>query len=136
MISCLIPLTPDPTFFPITLTLDPSWPHPIQELRQDALKEQQLLKKLSPEERAQSQSILASSLQFGLAIEFERSNCLRRFRLFLSEILKVMGQLDSLGQFRLIQSDLFECEAHLEEISDIMCVAVAGRRSFRGWLRA
>lgn len=96
-------------------------------MRQDSLKEQQLLKKLSPEDRAHSQSILASSLRFGLAIEFERSNYLRRFRLFLSEMLKVLGQLDGLDQFRLIQSDLFECEAHLEEICDIMCVAAAGK---------
>ena len=84
------------------------------------------MKKLGPEDRGQSQSILASSLQFGLAIEFERSNFLRRFRLFLSEILKVIGQLDGPGQFKLIQSDLFECEAHFEEICDIMCVAAAG----------
>ena len=100
----------------------------LQELRQDAIKEQQLLRKLSPEDRGQSQSVLATSLQFGLAIEFERSNFLRRFRLFLSEILKVMSQLDSPGQFRLIQSDLFECEAHLEEICDIMCIATAGKK--------
>ena len=43
-----------------------------------------------------------------------------------------MGQLDSPGQFKLIQSDLFECEAHLEEIGDIMCVATAGWW-VRGW---
>ena len=82
-----------------------------------------MLRKLNPEERGQSQSILAASIQFGLAIEFERSSHLRRFRLFLSEILKVMSQRDGPGQFKLIQSDLFECEAHLEEISDIMCIA-------------
>lgn len=72
--------------------------------------------------------MLASSLQFGLAIEFERSSHLRRFRLFLSEILKVLSQLDGPGQFRLVQSDLFECDVHLEEIGDIMCIAVAGKR--------
>ena len=42
-----------------------------------------------------------------------------------------MGQLDSPGQFKLIQSDLFECECHLEEICDIMCVATAGGWSLR-----
>jgi len=65
-----------------------------QELKQDAQKEQQLLRKLGPgEERAASQSILASSLQFGLAIEFERSDYMRRFRLFLSEVLRIMAQV-------------------------------------------
>ena len=65
-----------------------------QELKQDSQKERQLLKKLNPgEERSQSQSILASSLQYGLAIEFERSDHLRRFRLFLSEMLRVMRQV-------------------------------------------
>ena len=86
-----------------------------------------MLRKLGPgEERGHSQSILASSLQFGLAIEFERCDHVRRFRLFLSEILCVLNQLDSPGPFKFVQSDLFECEVHLEEICDIMCIAVAG----------
>ena len=65
-----------------------------RELKQDAQKEQQLLRKLGPgEERAVSQSVLASSLQFGLAIEFERSDYMRRFRLLLSEILRIVSQV-------------------------------------------
>ena len=65
-----------------------------RELKQDAQKEQQLLRKLGPgEERAASQSVLASSLQFGLAIEFERSDYMRRFRLLLSEILRIVSQV-------------------------------------------
>ena len=65
-----------------------------RELKQDAQKEQQLLRKLGPgEEKAPSQSVLASSLQFGLAIEFERSDYMRRFRLLLSEILRIMSQV-------------------------------------------
>ena len=93
------------------------------------MKEQQLLRKLGPEDRGQS--ILASSLQFGLAIEFERSNHLRRFRLFLSEVLKLLGLGGAGGgvRFRLEQSDMFECEAHVEEVCDIMCVAAAGKGS-------
>ena len=67
-----------------------------QELKQDALKEQQLLRKLpSGEERAPTQSVLASSLQYGLAIEFERSDHMRRLRLILSELLRVMSQVGS-----------------------------------------
>ena len=65
-----------------------------RELKQDAQKEQQLLRKLGPgEERVASQSVLASSLQFGLAIEFERSDYMRRFRLLLSEILRIVSQV-------------------------------------------
>ena len=98
-----------------------------QELKQDALKAQQLLKKLGPgEDKGHSQSILASSLQFGLAIEFEKSDHVRRCRLFLSEMLGLLNQLDSPGPFKFFQSDLFECEVHLEEICDIMCITVAG----------
>ena len=53
---------------------------------------------------------------------------MRRFRLFLREILGVLRQLDplALAPFKFVQSDLFECEVHLEEICDIMCIAVAG----------
>ena len=62
------------------------------QLQQDSLKEQQLLRKLTPgEERPAGQSVLAASLQYGLAIEFERSDHIRRFRLLLSELLRVMN---------------------------------------------
>ena len=29
--------------------------------------------------------------------------------------------------FKLVQSDLFECEVHLEEICDILCIAATGK---------
>ena len=64
------------------------------ELRSDALKERQLLQKLAPgEDRSQGQSVLATSMQFGLAIEYERSDHVRRVRLFLSEILRVLSKV-------------------------------------------
>ena len=64
------------------------------ELQSDALKEKQLLRKLSPgEERPAGQSVLATSMQFGMAIEFERSDPVRKFRLFLSEMLRVMSKV-------------------------------------------
>ena len=67
-----------------------------EELRQDALKEQQLYKKLSPgEERAASQSLLAASVQHGLAAEFEKSLQIRKFRLVLSEILRIMNKVST-----------------------------------------
>ncbi len=106
--------------------------HTLQELKQDARREQQLLKKLGPlEGRPPTQSVLASSLQFGLAIEFERSDYLRRFRLFLSEILRIIAQLDVSGPFKVVQSDLFECEVHLEEVGDILCLAAVGESSVK-----
>lgn len=64
------------------------------ELRSDAVKERQLLRKLGPaEERPATQSVLATSMQFGMAIEFERSDHMRRMRLFLSEILRIMSKV-------------------------------------------
>ena len=64
-----------------------------QELKQDAKKEQRLLRKLGPaEERGASQSVLAASLQESLAIEFERGDAARKMRLLLSEILRIMNQ--------------------------------------------
>ena len=64
------------------------------ELRGDAVKERQLLRKLGPgEERPAAQSILATSMQFGMAIEFERSDHLRRVRLFLSEMLRILSKV-------------------------------------------
>ena len=67
------------------------------ELQSDALKEKQLLRKLGQgEERGAGQSVLATSMQFGMAIEFERSDPMRRFRLFLSEMLRVMSKVSEL----------------------------------------
>ncbi len=106
-----------------------------RELRQDALREQQLLRKLGPgagEERGQGStsgggggnagSILASSLQYGLAIEFERSDHTRRFRLFLSEILRVMNQVCS------VLTWCFDCQrCHTDWV--FMCFHRLGVRS-------
>ncbi len=38
-----------------------------------------------------------------------------------------MNTRDGGGPFKLEQSDLFESEAHLVEICDILCVATAGK---------
>lgn len=94
-----------------------------EELRQDAQKEQQLYKKLGPgEERASSQSLLAASVQHGLAAEFEKSPQIRKFRLVLSEILRIMNKLES--PFALEASELYECDVFMDEVSDILCIAV------------
>lgn len=64
------------------------------ELKQDALKERQLLEKLHPgETRPGDGSLLASSIQRGLVTEFELSSWMRRCRLVLSELLRIMHQV-------------------------------------------
>ena len=61
-------------------------------LEQDALKEQQLRRKIGG---GSGTSILVESLQNGLALEFERSTSepSRRLRLVLSELLRIMNQV-------------------------------------------
>ena len=56
-------------------------------VQEDAIKEQQLRKKLGG--NSLTGSILAESLQTGLLLEFERSEPSRRMRLVLSEILRL-----------------------------------------------
>ena len=64
------------------------------ELKHDAVREQQLLRKLHPgENRPQEGSVLASSIPHGLVVEFERSGCMRQLRLLLSELLRIMHQV-------------------------------------------
>lgn len=67
------------------------------ELRSDALKEQRLLRKLTPNEIVKKDRVLVTSFESGrqirLAIEFERSPEERRFRLVLSELLRVITQV-------------------------------------------
>ena len=62
-------------------------------LEQDALKEQQLRRKVGGS--ASSSSVLVESLQNGLALEFERSEPSRRLRLVLSELLRIMSQVSA-----------------------------------------
>ena len=60
-------------------------------LEQDALKEQQLRRKVGG--GVGGASVLVESLQNGLALEFERSEPARRLRLILSELLRIMSQV-------------------------------------------
>lgn len=60
-------------------------------LEQDALKEQQLRRKVGG--CSVTSSVLVESLQNGLALEFERSEPSRRLRLVLSELLRIMSQV-------------------------------------------
>ena len=64
------------------------------ELKRDAVKEQQLLRKLHPgESRPREGSVLASATTHGLVVEFERSGWMRRLRLLLSELLRILHQV-------------------------------------------
>lgn len=42
-------------------------------------------------------SVLVSSLQFGLTVEFEKADNTRKFRLLISELLRVMDQVSHLS---------------------------------------
>lgn len=76
----------------------------------------------------QGDSILAQSLQSALILEFERSDANRRIRLVLSEILFIESQIQELQknqEFQIKQSDLFDSVVYMEEISYIICIALA-----------
>lgn len=93
----------------------------------DVKKEQQLRQKAG---NSQSDSVLIHNLQNGLALEFERSDCTRRLRLVLSELLFIQSQLqeltdDSNTEFLVKQSDLFDNAVYIEEICDVICIALA-----------
>lgn len=60
-------------------------------LEQDAIKEQQLRRKIGG--GVGGASVLVENLQNGLALEFERSEPARRLRLILSELLRIMSQV-------------------------------------------
>lgn len=94
-------------------------------LESDVKKEQQLRQKLGS---SQSESILIQSLQNGIALEFERSDSTRRLRLVLSELLFISSQFheQQRGQeFYMKHSDLFDNKVYVEEICDVICIALA-----------
>ncbi|KAG7188387.1 hypothetical protein KM043_008039 [Ampulex compressa] len=94
-------------------------------LETDVRKEQQVRQKLGSVQR---DSVLAQSLQSGLALEFERSESTRRIRLVLSEILFIASQIQEQQKnqdFQIKQSDLFDNAVYMEEISYVICIALA-----------
>lgn len=93
----------------------------------DVRKEQQLRQKVGS---SQTDSVLIHNLPNGLALEFERSDCTRRLRLVLSELLFIQSQLqdlndDSTTEFLIKQSDLFDNTVYIEEICDVICIALS-----------
>lgn len=97
-------------------------------LEADVKKEQQLRQKSGT---SQTDSILISSLTNGLALEYERSDMTRRLRLVLSELLFVQSQIQDLTEgtneqeFFLKNSELFDNDIYIEEISDVICIALS-----------
>lgn len=92
-------------------------------LELDVKKEQQLRLKLGPHS---GDSILVSSLQNSLALEFERSDAARKLRLVLSELLAFIAQVkDSRSEPGTKNSDLFDNDVYLDEVADVMCIAHA-----------
>lgn len=73
-------------------------------------------------------------LQNGVALGFERADVMRRIRIVLSELFYIQSQIfeqNQLGTVRGVndniikQSELFDNEIYLEEITDIICIALA-----------
>nr|XP_037279822.1 LOW QUALITY PROTEIN: integrator complex subunit 2-like [Rhipicephalus microplus] len=92
-------------------------------LELDVKKEQQLRLKLGPHS---GDSILVTSLQNSLALEFERSDAARKLRLVLSELLAFIAQVkDSRSEPGTKTSDLFDNDVYLDEVADVMCIAHA-----------
>ncbi|KAK5638910.1 hypothetical protein RI129_013205 [Pyrocoelia pectoralis] len=97
-------------------------------LESDVRKEQQLRQKSGT---TQHDSILISNLPNGLALEYERSDMTRRLRLVLSELLFIQSQIQDVGDngseqdFYMKTSELFDNDIYIEEISDVICIALA-----------
>lgn len=92
-------------------------------LELDVKKEQQLRLKLGGHS---GDSILISSLQNSLALEFERSDAARKLRLVLSELLAFIAQVkENRSELGTKTSDLFDNDVYLDEVADVMCIAHA-----------
>ena len=102
-------------------------------LETDVRKEMLLRSKVG---NAAGDSVLISNLNIGPALEFERSDATRRLRLVLSELLAIMGQIQSStkessdpsatsSSFNIKQSELFDHLVYLSEVCDVLAIAMA-----------
>lgn len=73
-------------------------------------------------------------LQHGVALGFEQADITRKVRIVLSELFYIQSQIFEQNQQNIIlspsdnilkQSELFDNEIYLEEITDIICIALA-----------
>ncbi|XP_059612357.1 integrator complex subunit 2 [Phlebotomus argentipes] len=101
------------------------------ELEADIKKEQQLRQKLGTSQNESSHSF---ALQNGAAIGFERADVARKVRVILSELLYIQAQIAEQNQQGVTrstteslvrESELFDNEIYLEEVTDIICIALA-----------
>merc|ERR1719367_2392214 len=102
-------------------------------LASDTMKEISLRSKVG---NTQNDSVLISNLKFGASLEFEKSDSCRRLRLVLSELLAIMGQIQSStkdsneqsgtsSSFSMKQSELFDHLVYLSEVCDVLAIAMA-----------
>lgn len=101
------------------------------ELETDVRKEQQLRQKIG---NSNQDSAQFHGLQNGVALGFERADETRKVRIVLSELFYIQSQIIEQNQQGVArgpneniikQSELFDNEIYLEEITDIICIALA-----------
>jgi integrator complex subunit 2 len=66
-------------------------------------------------------------LQSGTVLGFERADATRKVRIVMSELFYIQSQIIEQNQHRsdILSSELFDNEIYLEEIADIICIALA-----------
>ncbi|XP_012161809.1 integrator complex subunit 2 [Ceratitis capitata] len=89
------------------------------ELEQDLKKELQARQKSMYFEGQQPEY----GLQSGIALGFERADVTRKVRVVLSEIFNIQYQLSD--QKSILQSEVLDDGIYLEEVVDILCIALA-----------
>lgn len=101
------------------------------ELETEVRKEQQLRQKIG---NSGQDSAQFHGLQNGVALGFERADVTRKVRIVLSELFYIQSQIIDQNQQGVIrgpnesimkQSELFDNDIYLEEITDIICIALA-----------
>lgn len=101
------------------------------ELELEVRKEQQLRQKIG---NSGQDSAQFHGLQNGVALGFERADVTRKVRIVLSELFYIQSQIIEQNQQGTIrgpnesimkQSELFDNDIYLEEITDIICIALA-----------
>jgi len=89
--------------------------------KDDIMKNQQLRSKHDSLKIAEE---FPSNLNLGLALEYEKSTPSKKMRMIVTEILRIMGmRKNSSKSFTLDETELFQCEVYVDEISNALCIA-------------
>ena len=85
-----------------------------------------VLKKFNFYKRFFFKNLFKKPILRGISYEFERSDSTRRIRLVINELLQIQSekQVNELDFF-FKDSDLFDNEIYLNEISDVICITLA-----------